>query len=84
MVSLINNFLIDSQSVGLFCIFCIALMSVLKNPSVLLFSHPSWVLKDNLLIAGRVQAPGRDRAELLPRPGEARQAAQLPTQGAET
>ena len=42
------------------------------------------MLKDNLLIAGRVQAPGRDRAELLPRPGEARQAAQLPTQGAET
>ena len=59
-------------------------MSVLKNPSVLLFSHPSWALKDNSSIAGRVQAPGGDRAELLPRPGEARQAAQFAAQGAET
>ena len=41
-------------------------------------------MKDNSSIAGRVQAPGGDRAELLPRPGEARQAAQFAAQGAET
>ena len=41
------------------------------------------IIKLILNIWGRVQAARRDRAQLLPRPGEALQAAHLQAQGAE-
>ena len=41
------------------------------------------IIKLILNISGRVQAARRDRAQLLPRPGEALQAAHLQAQGAE-